>query len=262
MIPKIIHYVWFGTKQPSERCKPCIDSWKKYCGDEYEIKCWGNDCVEKFYNENAFFRKYYDMENYAFCADFVRFYALYHEGGIYLDCDVEIKGNFNRILDLKRFIGLEYIYCTGENGKSPYIINHSNIDIGVMAAEPNDPYIKKVLEIFDDPECYTKEDIIGPDVANKALLSNFEYKIVNSIPEAKEYESDTQVALFNKPHFDKSPDFHKSKNINPDYAICEHKYFNSWIAKFRKQQRQNKKTVKVKPIIKNPINIFENFPIV
>ena len=104
MIPKIIHYCWFGDKKKSKLVLKCIESWHKYCPD-YEFYEW---------NENSFpidkypYAKYcFSIKNYAFLSDFVRLLVVYENGGIYLDTDVEVIKSLNGLLENTAYFGLE-----------------------------------------------------------------------------------------------------------------------------------------------------------
>lgn len=95
MIPKIIHYCWFGGNPLPELAQKCIASWKKFLPD-YEIKEWNesNYDVRKIpYIEQA-----YNAKKYAFVSDYARFDILYQYGGIYFDTDVEVIKPFDEIL--------------------------------------------------------------------------------------------------------------------------------------------------------------------
>lgn len=104
MIPKVIHYVWFGKGEKDERTKHCIESWKKYLPD-YEIKEWNEDNFPMDYND--FFKQAYDNKKWAFASDVARLYALYTEGGIYMDTDVEVYKPLDEFLDNEGFTGFE-----------------------------------------------------------------------------------------------------------------------------------------------------------
>lgn len=104
MIPKIIHYCWFGGNPLPELAKKCIESWKKYCPD-YDIKRWDEtnfdlDCCD-------YVREAYQEKKWAFVSDYARFKILYENGGIYFDTDVELIKSINDIVENGAFMGLE-----------------------------------------------------------------------------------------------------------------------------------------------------------
>lgn len=104
MIPKIIHYVWFSDGPLPELQQKCLDSWKRYCPD-YEIKRWNADNFDV--NCCDFVKEAYAARKWAFVTDYIRLYVLYHEGGIYMDTDVYIRGNLDCFLDNKFFSFIE-----------------------------------------------------------------------------------------------------------------------------------------------------------
>ena len=105
MIPKIIHYCWFGGNAIDEFSNNCINEWQKKLPD-YLIKKWDET---NFDIENAvpFVREAYHNKKWAFVSDYVRAYALWSEGGIYLDTDVEIKYSLDIFLQHSAFSGFE-----------------------------------------------------------------------------------------------------------------------------------------------------------
>lgn len=105
-IPKKIHYCWFGEKQIPEKNLRYIDSWKKYCGD-YEIKRWGEDNYP-LSETPQYVRDAYRYGKYSFVSDYARLDILYHEGGIYLDTDMELFRNFDQLLGYKAFWAFEH----------------------------------------------------------------------------------------------------------------------------------------------------------
>lgn len=106
MIPKVIHYCWFGPGEYSPEIRMCLESWKKFCPG-WEIKLW---------NENnspmdiPWVRDAYKHQKYAFVADYVRFWALYHEGGVYLDTDMLLVKPLDAFLEHSVFLGREDAY--------------------------------------------------------------------------------------------------------------------------------------------------------
>ncbi|MGN1215556.1 MAG: glycosyltransferase family 32 protein [Candidatus Cryptobacteroides sp.] len=104
MIPKTIHYCWISGDEFPEKNRMCIDSWKRYLPD-YEIVLWDYEKVHAL--DVRWCEEAIAARKYAFVADYIRFYALYNFGGIYLDSDVEVLKPFDNLLNLKYFVGKE-----------------------------------------------------------------------------------------------------------------------------------------------------------
>ncbi len=105
MIPKVIHYCWFGGGPLPELAQRCIASWKKYCPD-YEIKRWDETNVDL--SSVDYMREAYEEKAWAFVSDVARLQIIYREGGIYLDTDVEIIRPLDRLLRHSAFGGIQY----------------------------------------------------------------------------------------------------------------------------------------------------------
>lgn len=104
MIPKKIHYCWFGGKELPDIAKKCISSWKEYCPD-YEVFQWDEsncdlDCM-------PYVQEAYESKNWAFVSDVIRLLVVYAHGGIYLDIDVEVIKSFDELLVYDSFWGFE-----------------------------------------------------------------------------------------------------------------------------------------------------------
>lgn len=104
MIPKIIHYCWFGGKPLPANAKKCIASWRKYLPD-YEIKEWNESNFDV--NIIPYTAEAYKVKKYAFVSDYARFWILYKFGGLYFDTDVEIIQNMDCIIAKGPFMGCE-----------------------------------------------------------------------------------------------------------------------------------------------------------
>ena len=104
MIPKVIHYWWFGRGQMPELALKCIESWHKYLPG-YTLKLWNEDSFD--INAVPYVKEAYEARKFAFVTDYIRLYALYHEGGIYMDTDVEVLKPLDDLLDLPAFSGYE-----------------------------------------------------------------------------------------------------------------------------------------------------------
>lgn len=114
MIPKIIHYCWFGKNELPALAKKCIESWKKHCPD-CEIIEWNEDKFDITCNQ--YVRQAYESKKYAFVSDYARFYIIYNYGGIYLDTDVEVLKPLDIFLNNNAFMGFE-----SEQGVAPGLI--------------------------------------------------------------------------------------------------------------------------------------------
>lgn len=104
MIPKKIHYCWFGRGKMSKKAQMCINSWKKHCPD-YELIEWNEDNYDVY--QNAYTSYLYNEKKYAFLSDYVRLQKVYEEGGIYFDVDVEVIKSFDNLLNERAFFGFE-----------------------------------------------------------------------------------------------------------------------------------------------------------
>ena len=114
MIPKIIHYCWFGPKPFSCTVRKCLKTWRKHLSD-YEFCFWNEQTCAVYAAEHhlpnpmehPFVQSAYRVQKYAFVADYVRFWALYHIGGIYLDTDMYVLRPFDALLQAQFFCGWE-----------------------------------------------------------------------------------------------------------------------------------------------------------
>ncbi|MGK4109388.1 glycosyltransferase family 32 protein [Enterococcus cecorum] len=106
MIPKIIHYCWFGGSNLPDSAIKCINSWKKYFPD-YEIKEWNESNFDL--NCCSYVREAAEAKKWAFVSDYARFWILYNFGGIYFDTDVEVINDMSNIVKNGSFMGCETI---------------------------------------------------------------------------------------------------------------------------------------------------------
>ena len=139
MIPKKIHYCWFGRGKLPELAVKCIESWKRHC-PEYEIIEWNEDNFD--INCCPYVKEAYENKKFAFVTDYVRLYAMYTQGGIYMDTDVEVLKNLDAFLVHQGFSGFE---------------SDTHVLTGIMAAEKGFPLFKELLEYYDGRH-FVKED--------------------------------------------------------------------------------------------------------
>lgn len=133
MIPKKIHYCWFGGNPLPELAVKCIGSWKKFCPD-YEIIEWNEENYDV--SQNTYMRQAYENKRWGFVPDYARLDIIYNHGGIYLDTDVEIIKPIDELLELEAFAGVEQ--------NSPYIA----LGLGFGASKGHYA-IKKMRDYYD-----------------------------------------------------------------------------------------------------------------
>lgn len=138
MIPKTIHYCWFGGKPLPESAKKCIAAWRKWLPD-YEIKEWNESNFD--INSIPYTKEAYSVGKYAFVSDYARFKILYEHGGLYFDTDVEVIAPMDDIIAAGPFMGFE---IDPMPGKSAGAVNPG---LGLNAVPGMDVY-KDILEYY------------------------------------------------------------------------------------------------------------------
>ena len=106
MIPRVIHYCWFGGNELTTLAKKCIASWRQFFPG-YEIKEWNEDNFDV--NIIPYTADAYKAGKYAFVSDYARFWVLYHFGGVYFDTDVEVIKSMDDVLEKGPFMGYEQL---------------------------------------------------------------------------------------------------------------------------------------------------------
>ncbi|MDE1892473.1 MAG: glycosyl transferase [Betaproteobacteria bacterium] len=132
MIPKKLHLCWLSGEPFPPLIQHCLDSWKKYLPD-YEVVVWDLQRIDL--KEIPWAREAFEHRKYAFAADYIRLYALYEMGGIYLDADVEVTRSFDDLLNQGSFMGYE---------------SSGDLEPAVIGAHPGMQWIRKCLERYKD----------------------------------------------------------------------------------------------------------------
>lgn len=189
-IPKVIHYCWFGGSEMSSFIRQCMATWSKYLPD-YELRCWDESSFD--FDSVPFVRDAYKAKKWAFVADYVRLYALYTDGGIYMDTDVKVMRSFNKFLCYNFFSSHEvqpHFYETEPakldsdfrpKNKEELILGWS-IHSAIMASVPGLPYIKDCMEYYQRKSFYSPDGtidlpelIIGKHITINALKYGYRY---------------------------------------------------------------------------------------
>lgn len=132
LIPRIIHYCWFGRGEKSELNKRCIQSWRKYCPD-YQVIEWNEDNYD--ITKNMYMKAAYNDRMWAFVSDYARIDIVNHYGGIYVDTDVEILRPFDSLLCEKAFCGFDSV-------------QYVNFGIG-FGSQPNNIILQDHLNLYN-----------------------------------------------------------------------------------------------------------------
>jgi metal-dependent hydrolase (beta-lactamase superfamily II) len=160
MIPKIIHYCWFGGSEKPDKAKKCIASWIAHCPD-YEIREWneGNVSLDACpeYVQDA-----YEAKKYAYVADYIRLKAIYDCGGFYMDTDVELLKRLDPFRGNSGVIGFE---------------NNEFVNSGQMlAAEAGHPVLAEMMARYHEIAFYREDGsmyLLGcPHVNTEALVNH------------------------------------------------------------------------------------------
>lgn len=175
MIPKIIHYCWFSKDRKPKLIQQCIESWKRVMPN-YQIHCWGGDGFD--FDSVPYVRDAMSIGKYAFAADYVRLYALYTYGGIYLDSDVYVYKSFDELLSNSCFSGTEVCY---ENYEMTY-----DIEAAIIGSEPNHPFLKECLNYLHDRTFLTENGEFDKNIETlpqtlAKIASQYGYERVNEL---------------------------------------------------------------------------------
>ena len=216
MIPKIIHYCWLSNDPIPEKLQEYMKSWKEKLPD-YEFKLWNFDCFD--INSSQWVKEAFEAKKYAFAADYIRLYAVYNYGGIYMDMDVEVIKSFNPLLNNDYLLGYE---------------NQIGIEAGIFGASPKADWVKLILDYYQNKSFYREDG-----TQNTTPLPKIIFKILKA------------NKLLNKHIHPLSPDYLTAKSYKTGqihttsntYTI--HHFAGSWhgpkekLAEFNLQMQQN-----------------------
>lgn len=148
MIPRTLHYCWFGKGEMSPLHKACVLSWREMLPD-FEIQLWSEDNVDM---TDPFIAHYYKKKQWAFVSDYVRLLKVYENGGVYLDTDMEVVKPFDDLLNAKCFFGYE---------------SEEFITSGAFGAIKHDSFVKACLDKMKLRHAQNKPFIVAPQVVTR-----------------------------------------------------------------------------------------------
>lgn len=207
MIPRIIHYCWFGRGEMPQLVKDCIASWHHLMPD-WEYKLWNEDNFDV--NSVPYVKEAYENKVYAFVSDYVRLWALSNEGGLYLDTDVKVFKSFDKLLEYNAFAGFE--------GSK-----HQPVGTCVMASEAHGEWVSEMLE------AYRGRHFLMPD-GSRDMTSNVQF--ITAIMASQGFRQDgteqdyKDIHVFPVDYF--CPLQTTGEYIRTDNTFSEHLGFGSW----------------------------------
>ena len=203
-IPKVIHYCWFGGNPLPDKVIRCIESWKKVMPD-YEIKCWDESNFP--FDKYRFAQEAMANKKWAFIADIARLHALYYEGGIYLDTDVEMLNPLDGFLM--------------EDGFTSY----ESLNLIAMAAigfKRHHPWIAEMLLWYDCIHC----DDDYTEIANTKVVSKITKLHYRAKLNGEELVLPCSLHIYPRDFF--SPRFEKDQWLVTDRTYCIHHFTGMW----------------------------------
>ena len=216
MIPKVIHYCWFGRNPLPEHALKCISSWKKFFPD-YEIIEWNEDNFDV--NIIPYTQQAYSAKKYAFVSDYARIWILYHYGGVYFDTDVEVIKSMDEIIARGPFVGIEVEHSNGTN-----LSVNPGLGLGVVA---HHHIYKEILDY------YKNINFINNDgTYNQFAIVRITTKILfdNGMTNSNELQNVVGIWIYPKDYFNPFDDNTGSLNIT-DNTRSIHWYTKTWMKK-------------------------------
>ena len=222
MIPKIIHYCWFGRGEMPELVQKCIASWHQYMPD-WEYRLWteasltqtlsplkgGEDCWLDYMP--AYVREAYAAKKYAFVSDYVRLWALEREGGLYMDVDFEVYKPFDDLLE-------QYEAFAGYEGSK-----RNPVMMGVIAAEAHHSWLQGMLQTYHQ-RSFLKSDGSYDMTPNTGYFLNW--------MQERGFVADGREKDFMGVHILPvecfCPILTTGENLRCERTFCEHKGLHSW----------------------------------
>lgn len=221
-IPKKIHYVWVGRKEKPKKIKKCMKTWNKYLKN-YEIKEWNENNFDVF--SHPFVASAYKAKKWAFVSDYIRAYAIYNEGGIYLDTDILLVDSLDELLQNKAFVGFE-------NDTHPFT--------SVFGAEKGHPFIKEILDFYNSASTNFNFENNNTLSVSNLLIKNYGCKLGNI-----EQELITGIKVYKSGVLCNPSPYSKAIHVFTGTWLDENKKLKRKINEFIKIRLNNKKRIKL-----------------
>lgn len=226
-IPKKIHYVWVGGKEKPKDIKKCMKTWSKHL-QGYEVIEWNESNFD--IKSHPFVKAAYEAKKWAFVSDYIRAYAIYTQGGIYIDTDILLLDNFDDFLNDRAFVGFE-------NPDFPFT--------AVFGAEAKHPLVKDMLDYYDQLEDY-----------------EFNFKNNNTIS-----VSDLLLTKYNCKKGNAEQFIKEGIHVYPDNILCNpskdsvsiHVFTGTWMEGVKPFKRKLNKFLKLRIHTKKQAKLFKKY---
>lgn len=238
MIPKVIHYCWFGGNPLPKSAQKCIASWRKYLPD-YEIKEWNESNFDV--NIIPYTAEAYKAKKYAFVSDYARFWILYKYGGLYFDTDVEVIKNMDDIIAKGPFVGCEN---EAKAGATPAQLGVApGLGLGV---NPGLGLCGEILEIYKDKHYILPDGSFSTDTVvtiTTEFLCKYGMKNTDKVQEI------AGVFIYPKEYFCPKDYVTGELKITKN-SYCIHWYTASWASPYGRFKHKLKRISLVKMILR------------
>lgn len=188
-IPKIIHYVWVGPNDISPLAQACIASWKTYLPD-YELKLWNESNSPM---DHQYVKAMYAKQKWAFVSDYIRFWVLEREGGIYLDTDMEALKPLDDFLDQAGFVGRS---------------KQGDIESSIIGAAPNAPFITRARQFYDNDTLHntinTSPRVLTTAIAQDETVQIYESSYFHPVSEGESLTTAQRESAYAAHHWAES----------------------------------------------------------
>ncbi len=210
MIPKKIHYCWYGNNSYNDVLEKCANSWKEKLPD-YEFKKW--DETNTPFDKLPFLKPLLQQKKFSFISDYIRLFSVYTEGGIYLDTDIEVLKNFDELITNNVFVGFQI----------EHVLGHTPLNSAVIGATKSSPFILECIKETEKKQRMTFHAIGGPHIVSKVLLNYGlkEYKL----------QKINDVNIYTTEYFYPLPpkvSFNQAEKYVTQNSYCIHWWQESW----------------------------------
>ncbi len=207
MVPKIIHYCWFGRKEMPEQAQKCVASWHEFMPD-YEYRLWNEDNFDV--NSVPYTKEAYQMQKYAFVSDYVRLWVLCREGGLYLDVDFVVYKPFDDLLHWDAFAGFE--------GSK-----HSPLMMGVIASRKEGLWVTEQLAYYNNRHFLDANGVMDLTTNVKFVSEKMSKQGFAQNGEEQDYKD---LHVFPVDYF--CPKQTTGEYFRTENTYCEHMGVSSW----------------------------------